>query len=721
MILESLAGAALTILSAWSLGRWLLRRFDLTAALQFATGAALLSVAVFGLLLAHMAKPWAMLMLGGLCLAPLALYRPKLSSFRWPPAWTWILAAAYGALYLANALSPEIQSDALNYHLSIPVSAARTGSFPDRISFYEVMPQGLETLFAMAYSVGGDSAAKLVHFSFLAWTVPLLVETALTLGLPAWIGWAGGLFYAITPVAGISGTCAYNDAAITFFTLAVFQLLMLWWRRGDDRLLWPVGICSGFCYAIKFPGALIAPLALTAVLVKRRNRAAARIALGAVLIAAPWVARAAVLTGNPFAPLLNGLFPNPYFHIDSEQKLSRYLRGYGEVDPATIPLELTMYGDLLQGLLGPAWLALPVGLLALRRREGRLLALAGVLAGLPWLLNSGTRFLMPALPFFALAMMLSLPRVLSLALLTAHAITSWSAIIPMYAPPETWALRPQIPWRVALGLADRQAFRLEMSVEHNLAQMLEQHTTPRDRILDLVNAPSAITPRRIVNAWQSATGDRLVQALETGMTPDRGLFVEWRSQFPERRLRAIRITLAGGQSQSAAFQEIELRHDGQPLTPNILWSMRASPNIWDTPLAVDRNLTSAWSTWEPVQPGMFYEIDLSAPRPLTEVRIVGHRSAAGLRLELSGLEQEWRPLPLPANPDPQPGLNLRRSAIRYARREGITCILAGTGSDTLGRIAQDFQDSPAGWDLEPAATYRNITLYEITPPAGNAP
>ncbi|MCC6389177.1 MAG: phospholipid carrier-dependent glycosyltransferase, partial [Bryobacterales bacterium] len=489
MIFASLAGAALTILSAWSLGRWLLRRFDLTAALEFASGSALLSVAVFGLLLAHMARPWAMLVLGALCLAPLALHRPKLSGRQWPPAWTWVLPAAYGALYLAIALSPEIQSDALNYHLSIPVSAARTGSFPDRVTFYEVMPQGLETLFAMAYSVGGDSAAKLVHFSFLAWTVPLLAEIALTLGLPAWTGWAGGLFYAITPVAGISGTCAYNDAAITFFTLVVFQLLVLWWRRGDDRLLWPVGICAGFCYAIKFPGALVAPLALTAVLVKRRNRAAPRIVFGAMLISAPWVARAAVLTGNPFAPLLNRFFPNPYFHIDSEQKLSAYLRGYGELDPATIPLELTVYGDLLQGLLGPAWLALPIGLPALRRREGRLLALTGVLAGLPWLLNSGTRFLMPALPFFALAMMMSLPRALSLGLLAAHAITSWPAIIPLYAPQGTWALHREIPWRAALGLEDRQAFRLRMSVEHNLAQLLEKNTTPRDRILDLVNAP----------------------------------------------------------------------------------------------------------------------------------------------------------------------------------------------------------------------------------------
>ncbi|MCC6361980.1 MAG: phospholipid carrier-dependent glycosyltransferase [Bryobacterales bacterium] len=720
MIFASLAGAALTILSAWSLGRWLLRRFDLTAALQFATGSALLSVAVFGLLLAHTAKPWAMLLLGALCLAPLALHRPKLSGWQWPPVWSWILLAAYGALYLANAFSPEIQSDALNYHLSIPVSAARTGSFPDRITFYDVMPQGLETLFAMAYSVGGDSAAKLVHFCFLAWSVPLLAQTALALGLPAWTGWAGGLFYAITPVAGISGACAYNDAAITFSTLAVFQLMVLWWRRGDDRLLWPAGICAGFCYAIKFPGALIAPLALIAVLMKRRNRAA-RIVLGAMLIAAPWVGRAAILTGNPFAPLLNRLFPNAYFHVDSEQEMSTHLRGYGELDPAAIPLELTMYGDLLQGLLGPAWLVLPIGLPALRRREGRLLALAGVLAGLPWLLNSGTRFLMPALPFFALTLMMSLPRALSLGLLAAHAITSWPAIIPMYAPQGTWALHREVPWRAALGLEDRQAFRLGRSVEHNLAQLLDQHTTPRDRILDLVNAPAAITPRMLVNAWQSAAGQRLVQALETGMTPDRGLFVEWRSRFEERRLRAIRITFESGQAQPAAFQEIELRHNGQPLTPNILWSMQAAPNIWDAAFAVDRNLTSAWSTREPVRPGMFYEIDLPAPRPLSEVRIVGHRSAVGLRVELAGLDKEWRALPLPASPDPQPGLNLRRSAIRHARREGITSILAAAGSDALGRIARDFEVSPANWDLHPVATYQNVTLYRIIPPAGNAP
>src|SRR5205814_9791870 len=139
-----------------------------------------------------------------------------------------------------------------------------------------------------------------------------------------------------------------------------------------------------FCYAIKMPGILIAVCAVGWMLTRRRAKGAAAVALGAALAIAPWMIRSTVLTGNPVAPLANRLFPNPYFHVASEAELAAGLRSLGSVRAADVPWELA-FGDRLGGTYGPLLFALPIGLLALRRREGRWLWLAAAVLALPWL------------------------------------------------------------------------------------------------------------------------------------------------------------------------------------------------------------------------------------------------------------------------------------------------------------------------------------------------
>ncbi len=138
-------------------------------------------------------------------------------------------------------------------------------------------------------------------------------------------------------------------------------------------------------------------------------KAAAIVAAGSALAIAPWLARDAVLTHNPVAPFLNGLFPNPWFQVESEKQLSATLGSLGSVKPFQVPWQLA-FGDHLHGTFGPLLLALPIGLWALRRPSGRLVWAAAVLLALPWYFDSGARFLMPAVACAALALGMALPR-----------------------------------------------------------------------------------------------------------------------------------------------------------------------------------------------------------------------------------------------------------------------------------------------------------------------
>ena len=126
--------------------------------------------------------------------------------------------------------------------------------------------------------------------------------------------------------------------------LAAFYLLLL----ADARYLLPAGALAGFCYAIKLPGVFVVAGAVLFVAAQRRWKPVLIVAAGAVLTMAPWVVRAAVLTGNPVAPLMNRLFPNPHFHIATDQELATDLRSLGDVAPRKCP------GSLRSATISPA-------------------------------------------------------------------------------------------------------------------------------------------------------------------------------------------------------------------------------------------------------------------------------------------------------------------------------------------------------------------------------
>src|SRR5207302_7535668 len=138
---------------------------------------------VFVVLAAGIARPPIFFALGAIGLLPLIWLRPRLR-FPLPDGLPAVILTVYGVLYLIHALAPEIQPDAITYHLGLVAEYGRLGRFPDRVGFFEMLPQGTEMLFLFAFVIGKHSAAKLVHFGFLLATVPLFIELGRKLRLP---------------------------------------------------------------------------------------------------------------------------------------------------------------------------------------------------------------------------------------------------------------------------------------------------------------------------------------------------------------------------------------------------------------------------------------------------------------------------------------------------------------------------------------------------------
>ena len=717
-------GGAFTVASAYAWGALALRRLPVPWEIALAAGAAIESLLVF-VVLACSAGGWPAYF--GLGAAPLAALgwsrRSRLSSFPvagglgagWPSLLPALPFLAYAAWYLVNALAPETWPDGFTYHLGLPAEYVRIGAFPGRITFFDMVPQGMEMLFTMAFAFGRHSAAKLVEFALFAATPPLILRIASRLGLSR----AGALLaagaYFFAPVAGLTGSSSYNDAALVFLALASFWLLLEWRDRapgaGGGYLL-AAGLTAGFCYAVKMPGAVVVLGAGLFVIAQRRWRGLLPLAAGAALTMAPWMARAAILTGNPLAPLGNRIFPNPFFHIAIERDLASHLASLGTVKWWGVPWELAI-GDRLVGTFGPLLWLLPLALLAWRARAGRLCLVAALLLATPWLSNRGARFLMPAVAFGWVALGLALPRRAAWAAFWLQAVLCWPQVLDALQPPWTFRLH-QFPLRAALRIEPESHYLAAHTAEYAAARMIEAHTPPGARIFSFDQVANAYLDRDVRVSWQSAECDRFDDMFYLTTHAATDYFYNWRFEFAPQSLRAVQFRIPSSYPNEWDADEVQFDSAGEQLDPSPAWTLRAKPNVWEAPLAFDGLTLTRYRTWEPVRRGMFLEVDFDRPRTIDAAVVLSHAPAIGVSLDcwLQGLDFHWSKV--------GPGVATRRrpedwrfALVRLLKRAGYRYVMAPVGDSGNGPTGQAILSHPLEWNMTVEDRSGNEVLFQI--------
>jgi len=728
-----LFGASLTVATCWALGAILFRRLSLPFSriewhcLAFVVGSGCLSAIDFALAATHLVHKGVILALG-IAAVGYALFSGayRSSGTEFPPlarAWKLLFLAVFiifTALYLLNAMAPEMSPDGMAYHLGEVAKYYRAHGFV-RITtnIYSNLSQGIELLFLNAFVYGRHSAAALVHFSYLISLALLILCYGRRIGHPM-VGAAAALFVYCSPIVGQDGTVAYNDVALATILFALFYLLQVWDEERSAKLLVPIGILVGFSFAAKYTAFLAVPYALGFIAWKlwRAQQPVLRpvlvLSLLALLFIAPWLLKNWMWVDNPVSPFANRLFPNPYVHISFEEGYLKAERSYGLASYWQIPWQLTVRGDLLAGFFGPMFLLAPLALLALRFRAGRQLLLASAIFSLPYAANVGTRFLIPAAPFLSLALGLAFANLewLLLTLIVAHGFFSWPWIADKYCGSAAWRLNG-IPFAAALRLEPEEKFLSSRSYPYNEARVIEQSVPKGEQVFAFSQVAEAYTSRDVLVSYQAASNERLMDALLVALIKDYAPTRTITFRFPPRELRKIRVTQTA-QAKDVQWGVFELRvlnsNAELPRAPE--WRLTAHPNPWDVQLAFDNSPVTRWRSWQIAGPGMFIAVDFGGARKVDAVAIESADEGFQTKVKLEGMDQQGQWTTLSEQPEESvhpPHVNLRGAAASELKAHGIQYVLVG--HDDIR--SDDFAVYGAFWRMKLVGASAGSRLYHI--------
>ncbi len=369
----------------------------------------------------------------------------------------------------------------------------------------------------------------------------------------------------------------------------------------------------------------------------------------------------------------------------TDKVLDHFMHTYDGFTYRHAAWELTM-GGASQGIVGPFFLLLPLGLLALRSAAGRWLWIAGILLTLPWLSNVGTRFLMPGLPFLALAMILALdmalPRWLAWAALIFQAISCWPYVLAHYERPGLWRLHG-FPWQAALRVYSEEVYLDGALGDYRVAEMVNAQTKPQSVVLGLSSLADAYVDREIVQHWQSAQGVRLREMiLEASYTATYPLF-DWTASWPAQPIRALRIRTTAPNAYEWEIHEATFFQQGDRLRTDGAWQASAWPYLYEAAFALDGIQPTRWRSWEPARPGMYFEVDFGAPQTLDAMSLSMHWEMPGLEVYAKSPDGKWRKLGAHWTHEARRKENERRAAMRQVKKAGIDYIVTPVGG-TLG-------------------------------------
>jgi hypothetical protein len=383
-----------------------------------------------------------------------------------------------------GAIAPEIQYDALNYHLTVPriyIESHRIVDLPHIFQSY--FAKSIEMLYTLGLILSGQIAAKLISFSFGI----LLVIAIISFGKRFFsfeTGVTGAALFYISPLVGWLSTTTYIDLAVAFYIFSAIYALILWWKIGHRGLLIICGLMSGLALSAKLNAALVVvPIGLSVIAISYRlagkslSRHLSQLALFGIpilFIVAPWYLITYFHTGNPVFPFYNALFKSPLWPYENTfMNLKDFGMGYGLKDFFLLPWNITYHTQSYMegtpdGVIGITFLMIfPFIFLVIKKKSSVipivLTAIIVAFIGIWFIIGQYARYLLPILPVMTLMvgyLFLQFSAGQSrffAAIRNMTIIAGLSATIPIFLV-YSWNIPERVPFKVALGIESKEHY-----------------------------------------------------------------------------------------------------------------------------------------------------------------------------------------------------------------------------------------------------------------------
>ena len=295
---------------------------------------------------------------------------------------------AYGGFLMAT--SPDLIQDSLSYHLAGPhlyLAEHRIFNLVPRYGIWRSeAPSNQEMLYTAGLLLRGSdsSLARLLHSGEAVLIAVAMAGAARQLVGRVRPGLLAAVAFIAAPTVILELGSGLNDLAVTLFTLLTAVGLARWLRgaldgRREDRWLLLAGVLAGFTYGFKVTGGPLVPIGAVFVVIVLLGPAARRAALrdrlphaarwgatfsaAATVTAAPWFIKSLAFTRNPVYPLLNGVFPSPYWDAHADRtmlaaQVTQFGVGRSPLDVLASLWNLTFLNSRFDGVIGPIFLCL---------------------------------------------------------------------------------------------------------------------------------------------------------------------------------------------------------------------------------------------------------------------------------------------------------------------------------------------------------------------------
>ncbi len=287
----------------------------------------------------------------------------------WPLALLWMPLMANWLL----ALKPEVSEEGLARHL---VFAARLASehgwtFDVQKFTWAVFPTGGESMFGLAYLLGGEAAARLLNFALLAAMCWMLHER-LHIRVPGWIAaaLAGGL--ATLPLTQMVTGSLSMENWVAAYMLGAVLMLRLHKKQQRGIYAWIAAAFAGAACACNLSGfVFLVPFYVAFASMTRPSAWIVGAALALSIGLFPYV-EAMLRTANPIFPYFNNFFRSQFYDTVTVFRDSPFHEKFSLQALYNLTFHSRRFGAGSDGAFGyTLFLLLPVAIAGAKRRWPR--------------------------------------------------------------------------------------------------------------------------------------------------------------------------------------------------------------------------------------------------------------------------------------------------------------------------------------------------------------